>query len=78
MELSPEEREFISNELLAPAPVETIAAQVQTPDMARQVYAVSLIAITVDTDAERTYLAALARKLGLNPEVVQEMHTNVE
>lgn len=38
---------------------------------AAEVYAASLLAIEVDTDAERQYLQQLAQATGLNPTVVQ-------
>ena len=42
--------------------------------VAAQVYAASLLAIKVDTPEERTYLQALAGKLGLEPAVVAQLH----
>jgi uncharacterized membrane protein YebE (DUF533 family) len=73
-DLSSEERNFVENELLAPASLDAIAVQVKTPDVARQVYAASLMAIEVDTDAEREYLKALALKLGLDGAVISGIH----
>lgn len=64
--LSEEEHSFIVHELLSPGDLESIAGQVSTPETARQVYAVSLMAIDVDTDAERDYLAALSGRMGLD------------
>lgn len=64
--LSEEEHSFIVHELLSPGDLESIAGQVDTPETARQVYAVSLVAIDVDTAAERDYLAALAQRMGLD------------
>lgn len=71
--LSPEEHTFLATELLAPASLEAIAAQVHSPELARQVYGVSLLAVTVDTDAERTYLQGLSQRLGLAPEECQRI-----
>ena len=73
-ELSPEEHQFIGHELLAPQPMDSIVREVKSPEMARQIYAASLMAITVDTDAERDYLAELAKKLELEPRVVDDIH----
>ncbi|MGB5986783.1 MAG: DUF533 domain-containing protein, partial [Desulfobacterales bacterium] len=73
LNLSAEERGFIGNELLSPASLESIVSQAGTPEMARQVYAVSLMAITVDSEAERRYLELLAQKLGLAPEQAAEI-----
>ena len=43
------------------------------PELAAQVYSASLIAIDVDTDAERQYLAKLANAMGLSPAVVRNI-----
>ena len=43
------------------------------PDMAAQVYSASLMAIEVDTDAERSYLDGLARSMGLSPQTAQNI-----
>ena len=48
--------------------------QVQAPDLAAQVYAASLLAIEVDTDAERAYLARLAQSLALPPAAIAHIH----
>ena len=57
-------------------PMETakiLAAVKNRPDLAAQVYSASLMAIDVDTDAEKKYLAGLARAMGLNAEVVSNI-----
>ncbi len=66
VQLTEEEHSFIVHELLSPGDLESIVGQVETPETARQVYAVSLMAIDVDTAAERDYLAALAQRMGLD------------
>ena len=66
--LSPEEHTFLVNELFSPASLESIASQVASPELARQVYGVSLLTITIDTEAERTYIQSLGQRLGLSPE----------
>jgi uncharacterized membrane protein YebE (DUF533 family) len=63
--LSPEETGFIKRELSAPGTLDSIASQVTSHELAKQAYAVSVLAITVDTQAEREYLDGLARRLGL-------------
>ena len=72
--LSSEERAFIGAELLAPANASAIAGQVKSPEMAEQIYAASLMAITVDTEAEKNYLAELAGLMGLAPEVTARLN----
>jgi len=74
VDLSKEEHQFIVNELLAPQEAQRIAEGVRSPEMARQVYAASLLAITVDTQAEQQYLSSLAERLGLDPQTINGIH----
>lgn len=78
VELTPEEHAFIAKELLAPIEMEAIAAGVTTPELAEQVYTVSLMAIDVDTDQERRYLAALADRLDLDSATLERIHNSLE
>lgn len=73
-DLSTEEHSFLVNELFSPADLEAIVSQVSSEAMARQVYGVSLLAVTVDTDAERAYLQTLGQRLGLSPADRDSMH----
>jgi hypothetical protein len=75
--LSEEDHQFIMHELLEPKDVRTISTGVTSPEIAHQVYLVSLMAIEVDTDAERLYLKDLARHLGLSSDQVAEIHRQV-
>lgn len=57
-------------------PMETakiVAATRGRPDLAAQVYSASLMAIEVDTEAERMYLSKLANAMGLSPQVIQNI-----
>ena len=57
-------------------PMETakiVAAAKNRPELAAQVYSASLMAIDVDTDAERRYLDKLAGAMGLSQAVVQNI-----
>ncbi len=57
-------------------PMETakiISAVNGRPELAAQVYSASLMAIDVDTEAERKYLAKLANAMGLSPAVVRNI-----
>lgn len=65
-------------EVQAPLDIERVAVGAGNPQLATAVYAASLLAITVDTDAERTYLAALAQRLRLDPALVATLHTKVD
>lgn len=72
--LSPEDRSFIAEELLWPRDLDTIIQAVTSPEAARQVYAVSLMAIDLDTAAERSYMNELALRLKLEPETVDNLN----
>ncbi len=70
--LSDEDRVFLEKEMASPASAEDIASRACSPDDARQVYLASLLAIDVDTDAERDHLARLAQALDLPQDFVQK------
>lgn len=74
LNLTAEEQSFIVQELLAPASLDAVVREVRTVDMAKQVYAVSLLAVEVDTDAERAYMKTLAERLGLDETTMREIH----
>ena len=73
-DLSDQERSFIVKELLSPAGLENIVAQVKSPEMAKMAYTVSLLAIEVDTDAEHTYMNTLARQMNLNESDLNDIY----
>ena len=73
-DLSDQEHSFIVKELLSPAGLEDIVTQVKSPEMAKMVYTVSLLAIEVDTDAERTYMNTLAQRIGLTESDLNDIH----
>lgn len=57
-------------------PMETdrlIAAVRGQPELAAEMYGASLLAIEVDTPAERDYLNRLAAGLGLSPQVTERI-----
>jgi uncharacterized membrane protein YebE (DUF533 family) len=72
--LSQEEHQFIVHELLDPKPMQAIVAAVASPELARQVYLASLLAIAVDTDEELDYLRNLAQHLRLDQETLAAIH----
>ena len=73
-DLSAEEHSFLVNELFSPASLENIVSQVSSEGLARQVYGVSLLAVDLDTDAERAYLQTLGQRLGLSQAERESMH----
>lgn len=74
MDLSAQEHSFVVRELLSPVRMENIVASVKSQAMAKQVYTVSLLAIEVDTDAERTYINTLAQQLDLDESDIDDIH----
>lgn len=65
---------YVIGQLQSPMTTDAIVAAVRgRPDLAAQVYSVSLMAIEVDTPAERAYLDHLAASMGLAPEVAQNI-----
>ena len=57
-----------------PLDLKALLHEVSSPQMAAEVYAASLLAIEVDTPAERGYLSQLAQGLGLDEGAVQRLH----
>jgi uncharacterized membrane protein YebE (DUF533 family) len=70
----PEARGFIAEEMLKPMDLDALIRKARTPQAAVEVYAASLLAIEVDTAAERDYLRRLAQGLRLDPTTVQRVH----
>jgi uncharacterized membrane protein YebE (DUF533 family) len=70
----PEARDFVLSEMRRPLDLDGLVAGVKTPQQAAQVYAASLLAIDVDTPAEKDYLDRLARGLNLPPQATAHMH----
>jgi uncharacterized membrane protein YebE (DUF533 family) len=58
----------------APRSVADLAKDVRNPAQAAEVYAASLLAIDIDSEAEREYLRNLAAALRLDPGVVSFLH----
>lgn len=76
--LGHEEVAFVQHELKAPIDVDRLARAATTPEIAVEIYAASLLAIRSDTPAEKGYLAMLAGRLGLEPELVRSIEATVE
>lgn len=75
--ITAEEQRFVMEQLAKPADVEALIAAIPNREIAAQVYAAALMAISVDTPAERTFLARLAQGTGLGAEPVRNLHTMV-
>lgn len=71
---SDEARAFVLEEMQHPADVDRLIGEAGTPEVAVGLYAASLLAIKVDTPAEREYLRRLAQGLNLTPGTVRRVH----
>jgi uncharacterized membrane protein YebE (DUF533 family) len=72
--LEDEATALIAAELDAPLDVDRVAALAGSDAEATQIYAVSLLAIDPDNAEEKAYLAALSRRLNLDPALVDSLH----
>ena len=75
--LDDDELEFLESEMHRPRTMFEIVAGATTPDLQRQVYAASCLAIHADTEAEQNYLKQLASSLHLTAEQVAEIESDV-
>jgi len=68
--LTEEEKNFFVQEARKPMDFDVVVRSAAgNPEMAVQIYAASLLAIEVDTPAEKRYMQQLANSLGLNSQV---------
>lgn len=74
VDLSDEEKAFLFDELAQPLDVQAVVADATTPELAASLYAASLVAINVEGAAEKAYLADLASRLKLDPDLVAHIH----
>ncbi len=70
--------EFLQGQMGKPMETEALVAAARgKPELATQLYAASLLAIDVDTPAEKEYLDSLAKALGLEPPVTDSLRQAV-
>lgn len=69
-----EARSFVLQEMGKPSDLAAIIREVNSPELGAQVYAASLLAIQVDTSAEKQYMQDLAMGLGLESGAVMNIH----
>jgi len=75
--LDAEAKAFMMDELSAPQSMARVTAYATSPELATELYAASLLAMDPDTPAERAYLESLARELGIERGLAQEIETAV-
>ncbi|WP_054032120.1 tellurite resistance TerB family protein [Desulfatitalea tepidiphila] len=73
-----EEQRYVLTQMQKPMETdELILAGRRRPELAVEIFAASLMAIEVDTPAERAYMAELASGLGLAPDVIKKVEQMV-
>lgn len=65
-----EANEWLEQEMVSPASIETLVAGAESPELAAQIYTAARIAINPDTAGEKNFLAGLSAELGLDAELV--------
>ena len=78
LELSATDRAFVEQELAKPLDVDAVARGASCPEQAAEIYAASLLVIDPNGAAERGYLAMLAARLNLDPELLRHLHANAD
>lgn len=78
MDLREAEKADLIAQLAQPIDMGTLVAAATTPEISAEIYAASLLAIDVDTAAERAYLAMLAARLGLPQGLVDSIHRELD
>jgi len=73
--LDSDAQDFLTAEMRKPMETANLVMAAKgRPELAAELYAASLLAIEVDTPAEKMYLDQLAAGLGLSPQVAQRIH----
>ena len=72
--ITAEEQNFIRSEINKPLNIQNLVSGIPNSLVPAQVYAASLFAIDVNTNAERQYLKELAQALSLDADAVKRIH----
>ena len=75
--LAPDERALVVDALQSPPSLGELTEQVDTPELAAEVYMASLVSVDSRRVEAELYLDALAYRLGLPEQLVAEMHKEV-
>ncbi|WBU53725.1 tellurite resistance TerB family protein [Paracoccus sp. SCSIO 75233] len=75
-DLDDEERQFIREQMAMPVDAQALARDVPQ-GLAPQVYLMSVMAIDFDSQEEAQYLHQLAQALGLQPQIVNQIHDQI-
>jgi uncharacterized membrane protein YebE (DUF533 family) len=78
MGIDTEAKKFVMAEMQKPMDTDALVeAAADQPELGAQLYAASLLAIEVDTAAERAYLSHLGERLGLKPAVTAALEQTI-
>ena len=72
------EKALLLEEFGKPVDVDVLVAAATTPAVAAEIYAAALLAIELDTPAERAWLSMLASRLGLDGSLVAQLEGRAE
>ncbi|QIR15633.1 tellurite resistance TerB family protein [Shewanella aestuarii] len=75
--LDSESQNLLVQEMGHPVDMDSIVNSASSPEVAAEIYIASLLAIDIDTTAEKAYLAMLAARLQLPPPLVLELEQQV-
>ncbi len=75
--LDSESQSLLVEEMGHPVDMDAIVNSATTPEIAAEIYAASLLAVEVDSAAEKAYLAMLAARLRLPAELIAEIEQQV-
>nr|MBS0021257.1 tellurite resistance TerB family protein [Gammaproteobacteria bacterium] len=78
LDLSAESKAFLLEELGKPLDLDAIVKLGVTPEVATEIYTASVLAVDIDSPAERAYLQMLAARLNLAPALVEQVHATAE
>lgn len=77
MELDGDLSGLVQSELARPLDARYLAAEVDSPEAAAEVYLVSMLVIDADNESEKQYLDDLARELGLSHDYIQHIEAEL-
>ena len=75
--ITSDEQQFVQNAMAKPQDLAGLVSAIPNPEVGIQVYAAALMAISVDTPAEKAFLKGLAEGTGIAPEAVARLHQMV-
>jgi uncharacterized membrane protein YebE (DUF533 family) len=78
LDMPAEDKAFLFEEYGRPLDIQTLAAAVDSPEHAAEVYAASVLMVDPPSPPEKIYLDSLARELRLEPGLVGEIHATVQ